>query len=94
MSENEFYKNETIIKAIFSHSIIKIEGIKNIIVIKTISGAASSVGLVIDKMKLADCLGCVAGDDVVLVVIKDKTRLNYVINDLNKFKEASQIEKY
>ena len=40
----------------------------NIVVIHTYSGMANAVAVCLDSMKLPDVLGCVAGDDTIIVV--------------------------
>ncbi len=50
----------------------------NIVVIKTIPGAAQSVGSMIDSMNEAHILGNVAGDDTILVVVKPEDRAEYI----------------
>ncbi len=51
-------------------SIIKIESAENIIVVKTLSGMANAVAVCIDSLEIEKIVGCVAGDDTILLVIK------------------------
>ncbi len=44
---------------------------RNIVLVKSEPGTASGMGLVIDELGHPDILGCVAGDDTVLVVTTD-----------------------
>ena len=44
---------------------------QNIIVLKTIPGMASAIALSIDHLPDDDILGCVAGDDTIMVVTMD-----------------------
>ena len=44
---------------------------QNIIVLKTIPGMASAIALTIDHLPDEDILGCVAGDDTIMVVTMD-----------------------
>lgn len=46
----------------------------NIVVIKTMPGAAQSVGSLIDSMNESRILGNVAGDDTVFIVVKPEDR--------------------
>lgn len=43
----------------------------NLVVLKTPPGAAQFFASAIDKAELADVLGCIAGDDTVLVIARD-----------------------
>lgn len=52
-------------------SIVNIDCAGNLVVIKTISGMASAVATGIDSIKSNEILGSVAGDDTILVIIRD-----------------------
>jgi transcriptional regulator of arginine metabolism len=43
----------------------------NLVVLRTPPGAASFLGSAIDHSSLADVLGCIAGDDTILVISRD-----------------------
>ncbi len=68
---------------IFKDSVINLDYSENIIVIKTMPGAAQSVASVIDNAEQANILGSVAGDDTILVVVKPAKAVDQV---LQKFK--------
>ncbi len=57
-------------KRIFQDSVVNIDHSENIVVIKTLPGAAQSVASVIDTSGLNRIIGTVAGDDTILVVVK------------------------
>ena len=42
----------------------------NIVVLKTASGMAGAVAVGIDRMTTRDILGCVAGDDTIIIVLR------------------------
>ena len=52
-------------------SIISSESAQNIVVLKTYPGMASTVAAGIDRMQANQILGCVAGDDTILIVTQD-----------------------
>lgn len=52
-------------------SIVSVEFAQNLVVLKTYPGLASAVAGGIDRMKVSQILGCVAGDDTILVVTQD-----------------------
>ena len=54
-----------------TESVTRVESANKIIVIHTFSGMAQAVAACLDSMKLPDVLGCVAGDDTIMVVAKD-----------------------
>lgn len=51
--------------------ILSIDTAGNILVLKTVSGMAMAVGAAIDAMNLKDIIGCIAGDDTVMCVVKN-----------------------
>ncbi|MBR2010915.1 MAG: arginine repressor [Clostridia bacterium] len=54
-------------------SIISVEYALNMIVIKTYPGLAQAVAAGVDNLSLAEVLGCVAGDDTIMVVTKNES---------------------
>ena len=53
-------------------SITKVSYANNIIVLKTFPGLANAIGSGIDAIHSPDILGCVAGDDTVIIVLKSE----------------------
>lgn len=51
---------------------------QNIVVLKTVPGMAQAVAISIDNLPDARILGCVAGDDAILVVTQDAERAREV----------------
>lgn len=54
---------------IFRECVKNIDYANNLIVVKTMSGNGSTAGMFIDSLQSEDILGCVAGDDTVLVIV-------------------------
>ena len=52
-------------------SIINVDHACNIVVLKTHVGLAQAVAVGIDGMNLTDVLGCVAGDDTIMIVTRN-----------------------
>lgn len=44
---------------------------QNILVIKTVSGMAMAVAAAIDALKLPEVVGCIAGDDTIMVAVRN-----------------------
>lgn len=55
---------------IYRNAVLSITNAQNLVVLKTIPGGASTVGMNIDRLDNAEVLGCIAGDDTVLVVTR------------------------
>ncbi len=62
---------ETRLKNVFSESVVSVESAKNIVVVKTLSGMAQAAASSIDAMEYPEILGCIAGDDTIMVVAAD-----------------------
>ena len=57
--------------AILARLVRKIDCSGNLLVIKTDPGEASPIGLALDRMGWSEVVGTVAGDDTLLVVVKE-----------------------
>lgn len=53
-------------------SIVSVDYGENIVVVKTYSGMANAVATGIDAAQHSEMLGCVAGDDTILIVAKSR----------------------
>lgn len=56
----------------------------NLIVLKTDTGAASPVGEALDRLAMPEILGTVAGDNTLLVIVREKYRARSVLARLRK----------
>ncbi len=54
-------------------SIVSVDSACNLVVIKTYAGMAQAVAAGIDHMNIHQVLGCVAGDDTIMIVARDET---------------------
>jgi transcriptional regulator of arginine metabolism len=52
-------------------SIVSVDHACNIVVLKTYAGLAQAVAVGIDGMNMPQVLGCVAGDDTIMIVARD-----------------------
>ena len=65
---------------------------ENIIVIKTVSGMAMAVAAALDNLQIDTIVGCVAGDDTLLCVVRNKNLINETIDqlkDIHRLAKAS-----
>lgn len=61
----------TRLNTIFRECVVNFDYAQNIIVIRTLPGLASAAGSAIDAMNLSTVVGTLAGDDTVMVVMRD-----------------------
>ena len=59
------------LNTIFKECVISFDYAQNIIVIRTLPGLASAAGSAIDAMNLSTVVGSLAGDDTVMLVMRD-----------------------
>lgn len=94
MSKSGKYKYATIgqsqegitdrLNKIFENSVVSIDSAVNIIIIKTIPGAAQICASAIDYMGIDDIGGTLAGDDTVFVAIKSVEAVETVLEEFKK----------
>ncbi|MDD2494561.1 MAG: arginine repressor [Tissierellia bacterium] len=94
MSKSGKYKYATIgqsqegitdrLNKIFENSVVSIDTAVNIIIIKTIPGAAQICASAIDYMGIDDIGGTLAGDDTVFVAIKSVEAVEIVLDQFKK----------
>ncbi len=59
------------LNTIFKECVIGFDYAQNIIVVRTLPGLASAAGSAIDSMNLSTVVGSLAGDDTVMIVMRD-----------------------
>lgn len=94
MSKSGKYKYATIgqsqegitdrLTKIFENSVVSIDNAMNIVVIKTIPGAAQICASAIDYMGVNEIVGTLAGDDNVFVAIRSLEAVDYVLQEFKK----------
>jgi transcriptional regulator of arginine metabolism len=67
------------LQRVFRDSVITIDYCENLIVIKTLPGAAQSVASLIDSAKIANIMGTVAGDDTIFSAVKPREAVMDVV---------------
>ena len=63
----------------FKTAVLSIAQAQNIIVLRTLSGNANAVGVIIDGKNLAGVLGTLAGDDTLLIITPDNLTAEQVL---------------
>ncbi|NPV70880.1 MAG: arginine repressor [Firmicutes bacterium] len=59
-------------KRLLADCCVSIDNSDNIVVVKTLSGTASAVGEAIDNLRWQEIVGCVAGDNTIIMVVKPR----------------------
>ena len=63
-------------------SIVSVDSACNIVVIKTYPGLASAVATGIDAINMVEILGSIAGDDTIMVVVRDEESAEEIADKL------------
>lgn len=58
-----------------------------LLVIKTVSGMAMAVAAAIDAMNLGEIAGTIAGDDTIMVALKDSEDAQFVLSKIEELKK-------
>jgi len=69
---------------VFAESVISIDHANNLIVIKTIAAGAQAAAAAIDALHWQEIVGCVAGDDTILVIVRDNGLVQNVMERFNR----------
>jgi transcriptional regulator of arginine metabolism len=56
---------------LFKVSVTSVTSAQNLVVVKTLMGNGLAAGTAIDKMKIPEVVGCVGGDDTIIIVAKN-----------------------
>ena len=70
---------------LFRECVLDINSANNLIVIKTMRGSGQSGGSFVDSLQIKEIIGCVAGDDTVLVVVDSNENTLSVVEKLKEF---------
>ncbi len=73
------------IAKLIGYEILSIQHSEYLIVIRTLAGRAQGVAHYIDRLNNHEILGTIGGDDTVLVIPLSKTKVNNVIEFIEKF---------
>ena len=84
MEDKADTKNWDKLIRVFSESVVSMDYANNIIVVKTLSGNAQAAAAAIDALNWIEILGCVAGDDTILVVVRDSDTALNIMERFNK----------
>ena len=66
-------------------TVLSVEAAENIIVVKTAAGMAMAAAAAIDSMNIEHVLGCIAGDDTIMCVVKHAEETDRVKEHIESF---------
>jgi len=57
---------------------------QNILVIKTVSGMAMAVAMAVDALQFPEVVGCIAGDDTIMVAVRTVEETRQLMSKINE----------
>ena len=60
---------------------------QNILVVKTVSGMAMAVAMALDSMKFSEIVGCIAGDDTIMVAVRTTQETEQLMDKIHSLIE-------
>ena len=70
---------------VLNDGIITMDTAGNILVVKKVSGMAMAVAAALDAMQIKEILGCIAGDDTIMCVVKHAEETDRVKEHIESF---------
>lgn len=70
---------------LFKCCVLSIRHANNLILVKTMRGNGSTVGVFVDSLKISEIIGSVAGDDTLLIVIDSNENTGKVVEILKEY---------
>ena len=82
-------KNETNdivdkLTSILKNTVDSVEGINNIVVVKTLAGSASAAAEAIDSLSLGEVAGTIAGDNTIFILLRDNNKADELVRSIQK----------
>ncbi len=71
---------------IFAHSVTSVVAAANIVVVKTLSGAAQAAASAVDFSGISEIVGSIAGDDTIMIVAHSDTDAKNICARLNEMR--------
>jgi len=71
------------LKRIMNECCISCDFAGNIVVLKTMPGLASAAGAALDMAEAPSMVGCVCGDDTVMIVVRDESSAKELCREIN-----------
>ena len=72
------------LRTIFREGVISFEPAQNIVVVKTLSGLGNGVAEAIDGMDISNLVGTLAGDNTILLIMRDNPSALEVCEEIRK----------
>lgn len=73
------------LQTVFEQCLVSVDYAMNIVVLKTMSGAAQAVGYALDSFTWEEIVGSIAGDDTIMIVVRNEKGAKQLVARLAKY---------
>ena len=73
------------LQTVFEQCLVSVDYAMNIVVLKTMSGAAQAVGYALDSFTWDEIVGSIAGDDTIMIVVRNEKGAKQLVARLAKY---------
>ena len=70
--------------SLFKDAVLSVRAVNNFVVLKTVKGTASMVASFLDKLAIEELIGCVFGDDTVMLIMEPMANVDAVAYRINE----------
>lgn len=83
---NKEESKDAIVKLVtlLSHTIVSVENIEKIVVVRTITAAASTAAEAIDQLDLAEIAGTIAGDNTIFMLVRSNDMAVEIVKKISE----------
>lgn len=80
--EQNFLSNKLV--NIFSQTVLYVENIENMVIVKTITGSASAAAEAIDSLNFEEIAGTIAGDNTIFIIVRTLEKAQELVKKIKK----------
>ena len=73
------------LRTVLEQCLVSVDYAMNLVVLKTISGAAQAVGYALDNFTWEEIVGSIAGDDTIMIVVRNEKSAKQLVSKLTRF---------
>lgn len=84
--EQNFLSNKLV--NIFSQTVLYVENVENIVIVKTITGSASAAAEAIDSLSFEEIAGTIAGDNTIFIIVRSLEKAQELVRKIKKLLNA------
>ncbi|WMJ81869.1 arginine repressor [Clostridium sp. MB40-C1] len=83
IAPNENFLSNKLVN-VFTHTVLNVENVQNMVVVKTISGSGSAAAEAIDSMDFVGIVGSIAGDNTIFILCINEEKAQELVKKLKK----------